>query len=177
MKRTALVLIVVLLATSAVVVAQSASQPANIGALDRYLGAWQSSAVINPCVWVPSGEQQHTIVQVSLFLNRKFLQMVSLSEHQESLSLLRYDSQKDIYQMWTYDSNGNTGYWTGVWDKTAQTMTWKYALTSIVGITGVIVDRFTSADAYNTVMIMTDSRGNLLLDVQSESVRKKPFHG
>ena len=49
-------------------------------------------------------------------------------------------------------------------------MKWRYVDFGI-GITGTMVDRFTGHGKYESKLLMKDSTGNVLLDIQSEYSR------
>lgn len=170
MKKLLPALVSVLLFAILTTVAESAEMSSEMRVLDRYLGAWESEVVIRPSQWIPKQKERRETKNVEWILDNRFQQLASRSDEHETREIHRYDKHSKMYQKWTFDSDGGTGYWTGVWSARSATMTWTL---DFGVIKGTMIDRFLDEDIYETTLIIKDSEGKLLLDVQAECLRLK----
>ena len=135
--------------------------------LDRWQGAWFSTAIIRPSAWVPEGREQTEVREVKWVLNGRFQEATTRSDSHEAREIQRVAGQG--YNRWTFDTNGGHGYWTGTWDEEAKTMTWKL---DFGAIKGTMVDSFSDPDPnYVTTLVIKDAEGEVLLDIEAEHTR------
>ena len=172
MKRLWIILTLILLATVLKTIAEPSPQSANLNALYRWIGTWKSHINVKPAAWSLQPQKLSGTSKSVPILGGHFQQTYSRTSKHETREIHRHDAKSNQYHKWIFNSNGDTSFWTGTWDKKSSTMTWKYVDFG-GGIKGSIVDRFINDGNYQSTLFLKDRTGNVLLDVETEHVRNK----
>jgi hypothetical protein len=168
MRKLLPTLMVVLFVTSSATIAESAPQSPEMEVLNRWLGTWESHIAIEPSEWLPQGMQINQTANIEWVLGGQFQQAAIRGDEHEAQEIQRYDGLTRVYQRWSFDSNGITGNWMGIWNEESETMTWSF---DIGVIKGTMVDRFLAAERYDTTVIIEDRQGKVLLNIHTEHTR------
>ncbi len=172
MKRLIIIVMVILFAVPAMAIAKPALESAEIEVLNKWLGIWKFRTTLKPAAWSLKAKELSGTSKVEWILDKKFQEVSSQSDEHETREIHRYDAPSNKYHKWTFTSDGGTSFWIGSWDEEFSTMEWVY-IDFGIGITGKIVDRFTSSVKYESTLVMKDGKGNVLLDIRTEYVRSK----
>jgi hypothetical protein len=151
------------------VTADSKKQINDEEVLDKWLGKWRYHLVSESAAWSPIPGEHSGTSSTEWILDGHFQQTSSKDDGTETREIRRYDAKTNTYHKWTFNSYGSDSFWTGGWDEESSTMTWQYVDFG-PGITGEIVDHFSSPGKYKTRLVMKDPKGNMLLDVRIEHV-------
>lgn len=151
------------------VTADSEKQLNDEEVLDKWLGMWRYHLVSESAAWSPIPGEHSGTSSTEWILDGRFQQTSSKDDGTETREIRRYDAKTNTYHKWTFNSYGSDSFWTGGWDEESSTMTWQYVDFG-PGITGEIVDHFSSPGKYKTRLVMKDPKGNMLLDVRIEHV-------
>ena len=147
------------------------SQPSADGTvLDKWLGIRKSHTILKPAAWSLKAEERSGRSTAEWILDGRFQQIASQSGEHETREIHRYEPKSEKYNKWVFDSNGGHSFWVGAWDEASSTMTWEYVDFGI-GLKGKIVNRFIGDGKYESTLVLKDSTGNVLLDIQSEHTR------
>ncbi len=172
MKRVSLTLAVLVLASANMTAAGPPSEATGGKALDEWIGTWTSQVVFKPAAWSLKARKLSGTSKAEWILNGRYQQISSRTGEYETRELQRYEPKSGKYHKWVFSSDGSNSLWIGAWDDESATMTWEYVDFG-AGLKGQIVDRFGSDAKYESTLLMTDSRGNMLLDVRSTQTRVK----
>ncbi len=172
MKRLIIIVMVILFAVPAMAIAKPALESAEIEVLNKWLGIWKFRTTLKPAAWSLKAKELSGTSKVEWILDKKFQEVSSQSDEHETREIHRYDAPSKKYHKWTFTCDGGTSFWIGSWDEEFSTMEWVY-IDFGIGITGKIVDRFTSGVKYESTLVMKDGKGNVLLDIRTEYVRSK----
>ncbi len=145
---------------------------AEIEVLNKWLGIWKFHTTLKPAAWSLKAKDLSGTSKTEWILDGHFQQISSQSGEHETREIHRYDAESNKYHKWAFNSDGGHSFWIGSWDEESSTMTWEYVDFGL-GITGKIVNRFTSNGKYESTLGMKDSTGNVLLDIRSEHTRTK----
>ena len=170
MTQVLVTLAVFVLATALTANAGPSEQSADGKVLDKWLGIWRSHTVLKPAAWSLKAEERSGRSKAEWILDGRFQQIASQSGEHETREIHRYDAKSEKYHKWIFDSNGGHSFWIGGWDEASSTMAWEYVDFGI-GLKGKIVNRFISDEKYESTLVLKDSTGNVLLDIQSEHTR------
>ena len=170
MKRLIIIVMVILFAVPAMAIAKPALESAEIEVLNKWLGIWKFRTTLKPAAWSLKAKELSGTSKVVWILDKKFQEVSSQSDEHEIREIHHYDAPSDKYHKWAFTSDGGSSFWIGSWDEESSTMEWVY-IDFGFGITGKIVDRFTSGVKYESALVMKDGKGNVLLDTRSEYVR------
>ena len=108
---------------------------------------------------------------VESILDGHFLEERISNDKWSGRILYHYNQQKDEYQFWYFNSNGDTSEWVGKWDEDSETMTWTSDLG--LGVDAKMVTRFIDADRYEFHIVAKSESGDLLLDIRADHSRMK----
>ena len=172
MRKLRVILAIVVFATLLTTTTESAAQSSEMEILNRWVGNWKYHAVLKPSAWSPGSDEQAGTRKVEWILDGQFQQTTGRSGKQETREIQCYDEKSNKYHKWSFDTNDGHSFWIGSWNEESASMTWELVNFG-VGITGMIVDRFTSEGKYQTTLVMKDSEGNFLLDIRTEHTRTK----
>ncbi len=172
MRRLMVILMVILFAAPAMTIAGPAQELSGTKVLNEWLGTWKSHTVLKPAAWSLKAKELSGTSKVVWILDKQFQEISSQSDEHETREIHRYDAPSNKYHKWTFTSDGGTSFWIGSWDEESSTMEWGY-IDFGLGITGKIVDRFTSGVKYESTLVMKDGKGNMLLDIRTEYARAK----
>lgn len=121
------VLFVVLVAASRTIHVQAADGPAKdipeLKVLSNYVGTWDVAITSRDSPFT-KGESSTTWV-----LDGRFVQQTGVLRSADGFNAIRvttlmtYDSERKMYRMWSFLSNGSTSEATGTWDEATRTMT------------------------------------------------------
>ena len=157
-------MLVVLFVVPSVVVADGPRKSEEAEILDQWLGTWKSLATVKPSGWTPTGSKHEDGQEVGWILDGHFQEV----ESREGRAIQRYDPKKRKYEKWTFDSEGNATYWTGAWSKKKKAMMWSF---DVGFVRGTMMDQFLSEDSYLTIILIKDSGGERLLDIEVKHSR------
>lgn len=172
MKRLWMMLPLILLATGLKTIAEPSPQSANLNALNRWIGIWKSHINVKSAAWSPQPHKLSGTSKSVSILGDHFQETYHRTSRHETREIHRYDAKSNQYHKWIFDSNGAASFWTGTWDETSSTMTWKYVDFG-GGKKGGIVDRFINDGNYESTFFLKDRTGNVLLDVETAHVRSR----
>ncbi len=172
MKRLIIMVMVILFAVPAVAIAKPALESAEIEVLNKWLGIWKFRTTLKSAAWSLKAKELSGTSKVVWILDKTFEEVSSQRDGHETREIHRYDAPSNKYHKWTFSSDGVTSFWIGSWDEEYSTMEWVY-IDFGIGITGKIVDRFTSGVKYESTLVMKDGKGNVLLDIRTEYVRSR----
>ena len=170
MRKLIVVAMSILCTVPAITIAEPSSESAGIEVLNKWLGTWGFQTVIKPAAWSLKAKELSGTSKIEWILRDQFQQISSQSREYETREIHRYDAKSNRYHKWTFTSDGGQSFWIGSWDEHSSTMKWEYVDFGI-GITGTIVDQFTSDEKYESELLMRDRTGNVLLDIRSEHSR------
>ena len=173
MKQVFVTLAVLVLATALKATAGPSQESADgEKVLNKWLGIWKSHTVLKPAAWSLKAQELLGTSTAEWILDGHFQQISSQNGEHETREIHRYDAESNKYHKWTFSSDGGHSFWVGVWDEASSTMTWEYVDFGF-GIKGKVVNRFISDGKYESTLVLKDSTGNVLLDIQSEHTRTK----
>ena len=172
MKQVFVTLAVLVLATALKADAGPSQQSADGKVLDKWLGVWKFHTVLKPAAWSLKAKELSGSSTAEWILDGHFQQISSQGDAHGTREIHRYDAESKQYHKWTFDSDGGHSFWIGAWDEASSTMTWEYVDFGF-GLKGKMVDRFISDGKYESTLLLKDSTGNVLLDIQSEHTRTK----
>lgn len=144
--------------------------------LKLWEGNWQSEKTVKSSLWIKKEVKEVESKKGNWILDKRFVEIISKGEKQTTKEIHSFNQHSKKFQKFTFDTHGNTSYWTGSWNDDAKIMTWHLNFDVVKGI---IVDRFSSSDnsenmdTCHTTFVMTNNDGNLLLEIDSISTRKK----
>ena len=168
MKKSLMLLPIILFASLTVTIAEPEKQSPEVKVLNRWLGSWKSEVVIKPSIWMSEGKRSTETNEVQWVFDRRMhvLMIKNQNDEQENLAIQRYNAKIKKYEMWILGPD-DSSYYLGSWNEEAATMTWKYVDFGS-GISGTIVDRFTPQGTWQQTFLMKDRNGNALLDIEVE---------
>ena len=172
MKQWWVMLALLVWATTLNATAEPSQQTVPAKVLNQWLGVWKSHTVLKPAAWSPEAKKLSGTSKAEWILDGNFQQISSQSGGHETREIHRYDKKSNKYHKWTFDSDGGNSFWIGGWNEETSTMRWANVDFGL-GIKGRIVNRFLSQGKYESTLVMKDSKGNVLLDIQSEHTRTK----
>ena len=162
-----LVLIIVCVSPSNAQYSSENTDPIKV--LSRWHGDWERVVTINKSRWIPKKTIKKGVMDTKFILNKKYQESYVKDSDSESKEINRYDEASKKYNKWIFSSDGSTSFWYGDWDESRKTMTWNYLDFSGIGISGKIIEQFKTNPQIETTVIMEDSKGNKLLDIELTS--------
>ena len=160
--------------------AESSERISEMKVLDRWVGSWTSNLVAKPSAWILGGMQRVETKKVDWILDYQFQQATirSTGDHgmpfpmgdEESREIHRYDPKSKTYQKWTFNSKGESSFWSGSWNQKTKKMTWKLEFVEGV-LKGKMEDHFLKPGKYETTLVLEDMRGTVLVDVHVRHIR------
>ena len=140
-----------------------------IEVLEAWEGSWKSNVVFKHSILFPGGLSYSQSTKCNWILKDKFQQCMYQNMKDESLNFHRYDSKRKVFEKWTFNSKGETSYWTGKWNKTTKKLKWTMIFPQ--GLKATIVDHFLTANKYETFFLIEDMQGNMLLDIHITNIK------
>ena len=150
--------------------ASSSERISEMKVLDRWVGSWTSNVVAKPSAWILVGMQRVETKKVDWILDYQFQQATIRSADEESREIHRYDPKSKTYQKWTFNSKGESSFWSGSWNHKTKKMTWKLEFVEEF-LKGTMEDHFLTPGKYETTLVLEDMRGNVLVDVHVRHIR------
>jgi Protein of unknown function (DUF1579) len=145
--------------------------PAELKVLDRMIGTWDTISLQKPAVWTPDGGHSTATVKREWILNGRFIIDTSLhSNGEESLALIGYDTQRNAYRNWWFNSEGHRGPSQGQWNERTQTLS--YVGEPQDGKTTRSSVRFADPDHEVYEIKVTDDAGKVYLDMDIIATRR-----
>jgi hypothetical protein len=151
----------------------SSAPPPEMKVLERILGTWEIEIINRVAKWTAK-ETRSTITQRrEKVLGGHFIQETGFDDQGKTVNLgmFTYDSEREAYRWWFFDSKGNTIEATGTWDENSQTFT--YTGRPGGGVTMVLTNRFPDRSTVDWTYTMKDAGGEVGLRMEGKAVRKK----
>ncbi len=149
--------------------------PAEMQVLQRRVGVWTTEMTIKPGKRVPNGAHATGEETVAWSMNRTVLiaRQKSQPGNTESMSIWTHDPKHKVYRAWYFDSHGNHPRTssTGTWDESSQTLTFRS--TDLDGGTAVSHTKLVSNDEMRWSGVWKDKGGEVVMEIDGKSVRKK----
>ena len=140
------------------------NEPINV--LSKWEGNWERKLIINKSLWIPEKIVKKGFVETQFVLHKKYQESNIDESDSETKEINRYEPVSKKYNKWVFQSNGNNSFWYGDWDESNKTMTWHFVDFSGSGIVGKMIEQFKTDQRIETTVIMEDSKGTKLLDVE-----------
>jgi Protein of unknown function (DUF1579) len=141
----------------------AADRPAELKALDIFVGTWDAVTIARPAEWTPEETRMTSVVTRQWILNERFL--LDNSEHadgQESLALFGYDPQAREYRTWWFNSEGHRNSSRGRWDSGTRTFSFEAKLEQ--GRVSRSTIRLLGPDKHEWNIRVTDATGKVFYD-------------
>lgn len=151
--------------------AQQFTETEAMNILRNWEGDWQGKAVMNKSLWIPKQIEMDGNTSSELILEGKYLEVFNENVRSETKTLIRYDKASKAFNRWEFKSDGGTSFWVGKWKKFSQKMIWSYVDFSNSGISGKITERFDSDRKIKAKVFMKDTQGNVLIEIESTSIK------
>ena len=149
-----------------------------IKVLSRWHGDWERKITMKKSLWIPEKTLKTGVIDSKFILHNKYQESYlkdfdrvtgGILRSSESKEINRYDEVSKKYNKWIFQSDGNTSFWYGDWNESRKTMTWNYLDFSGIGINGKIIEQFKTNMEIETTVVMKDSKGNKLLNIEVTS--------
>lgn len=152
---------------------QPAPKSAELKALDRFAGDWDTKTNLILAGGKPKDVKLKGSATIEWTLGDRFLQWKGSSAPGgfKDLQLITFDAGKKAYRHWYFSSEGIADESTGTWDEDARTMTWNADLDG--GKTMVNVVRFTDADTQEWKLVVKDKAGQAVTELHGKMTRRK----
>lgn len=181
--RLALVMSVILVARYGLLGPQivKAEEPAEKSAvsisknsvLQRWVGVWDMAGTLKPSKWHPNGGETTGKESTVWALKNRIIvtRVMSQPGGQKTFFISTYDSQRDAYPYWCFDSNGLLGaQWLLKWNASARTVVGR-STDSPPAWTSGCQDRFPDTNTILTRYWMRDENGKLLMETDARRDR------
>jgi hypothetical protein len=149
--------------------------PDEFAVLARRIGTWDTQATIKPGIRVPDGLKSQGVETIEWALSKKLIQGKQKQQpgNVESLSLMAYDTQSNVFRSWYFDSNGvlPRGELTGQWDEATNPLTFTGSEPDDVTFTSTL--RLVSPDRTEWQGVWRDKSGSIVMEMQGASTRRK----
>jgi hypothetical protein len=165
--------------------AEEADRPAELKALDRWVGEWEMEVSVKPAAWLPQGSRSTFKASTRWTLNGRVLQCDANGEgtagerkFKDAFTwIITYDPGARTYVSTVFWSNvpGNWGGGmraTATWDERAGTLTTR-AVDADSGVTSAGVTTWVDADTHEFVSTAKDRNGQVLMEMTGKAKRKK----
>jgi hypothetical protein len=137
-------------------------------ALNRLVGSWDYLVTSSD----PKTNQGRISSTAAWTLGDRFLQFRSRrGNNTESMSLLTYDPNRGVIRWWYFSSLGQTTGFSGVWDETTNTFTFKEQETG--PMTSISIDHFIDDDHRELKDIIKGPDGKVVLEMSYKGTRQK----
>jgi hypothetical protein len=152
------------------------AQPGNVDfkqtkewkALNRLVGSWDYLVTFSN----PKTNQGRISSTAAWTLGDRFLQFKSRRGNNiESMSLLTYDPNRGVIRWWYFSSLGQTTGFSGVWDETTNTFTFKEQETG--PMTSISIDHFIDDDHRELKDIIKGPDGKVVFEMTYKGTRQK----
>jgi hypothetical protein len=155
--------------------AQNLSKVEALNVLLKWEGSWKYNGVIEASAWVTNKIEFQGKSVNNLVLNDTYLEMVDYNNNgiNKGKNIIQYSQDSRRFFRWEFKEDGTTSFWIGEWSKSKNTMTWEFIDTSNTGITGQIIEKFKSEEKFKSNALLKDSKGNILLDIESLNQRRR----
>lgn len=151
------------------------NQPAEFSVLAQRIGTWDTQVTIKPGVRVPDGLKSQGVETIEWTLGKKLIQGKQKQQpgNVESMSLMAYDTQSNVFRSWYFDSNGTLprGELTGQWDEDTKTLTFTGSEPNEVTCTSSL--RLVSPDRAEWQGVWRDKSGSIVMEMEGTSARRK----
>jgi hypothetical protein len=153
----------------------TSNRPAAWHVLQRRVGAWNTETTVKPGKWNPGGAKTTGKESTRWVLANKFIQAEGQKKetNARSIHLMTFDEQFNVYRMWFFTSNGHfpRSPFTGQWNETAQTLTFK--ATDPEGIKVTSIMKFVDDDHMTWHGVWTKD-GEVTMEMDSKATRADP---
>ena len=139
--------------------------------LDKWVGSWRTTYKLPKSEWTPEEKTGTAVLTTSRVIGGRFVQ--EKSEHSDKTSgslIFTYDAQRKAYRGWWFSSAGYTSESSGDWDAVTKTMTWTSRQD---GNTTTTKHHFVDDDNTEWTVLVKDSNGKILFQMEGKSVRAK----
>jgi hypothetical protein len=141
--------------------------------LNKRVGTWNTVYSGKATDWTPKAFEAKGVEKIELVMHGRFIEGKVRTQpgDLEATWLATYDSGKQAYRVWYFNSQGDISEGTGKWDSKTNTMTWNSEPQP--GIVSVAQWRFLSDDTFEWDMVAKDRNDKIYLDIAGKLTRKK----
>jgi len=151
------------------------NHPAEFQVLERRIGTWETEQIIKPGIWVPDGSKSNGSETVEWTLDKKFIQSKHKQQpgNKEALSLIAFDTRSNVFRTWFFDSSGNLprSEFTGNWDESTQTLTFKSTDPEEVTVTST--QKFVGTERIEIQSVWRAKAGTILMEIEGTATLQK----
>lgn len=172
MKPVCIAVAVLSLAVNATFLSAEEEKSPELQVLDRFVGKWKETVVMNPAAWTP---ERTTVSNESMrkwILDGKMVENAGTSPNGKFLHLMTFDPKSKQYRQWYFDKynlSGTTHY--GKWDAKSESFT--FQMKDEDGNLSVDKVHFVNKDKFTWTYVAKDRSGKLLLDMEGTVERIK----
>jgi hypothetical protein len=151
--------------------AQDTVDPANV--LKRFVGTWKTKVTHKPAEWTPEEGTVEGRITIKLVLDGRFIEETgrTLDEDVEHRVLWGYDTRRQAFRSWFFDSRGISLDWTGKWNEKERKMVWEENAPD--GMKSLAEHHIIDADHYEWKSVTKDAAGKVYLDLRGKHTRIK----
>lgn len=147
--------------------ATATPRPPELAVLDRLVGRWTVETTGKPAEATAKQARTIGVVTTNWVLGNHFVQ----EEGTDHRVLFAYDSQKLVYRLWYFNSDGNASEMAGRWDEGSQTLSAESD--SANGISTSCTIRFLNNEAHEWEVRVKDKCDRLLSQSEGKCTRRK----
>jgi hypothetical protein len=165
--------------------AEESDRPAELKALDRWVGEWEMEVSVKPTAWLPQGSRSTFKANTRWTLNGRVLRCdadgdgaAGERKYKDAFMwIITYDPRAKTYVSTVFWSNV-PGEWgggmraTATWDERAGTLTTR-GFDADSGVSSTGVTTWIDAETHEFVSTATDRAGKVLMEMTGKARRKK----
>jgi hypothetical protein len=141
--------------------------------LKRFVGDWKTEITIKAAEWNPEERTVRGEIAIKPILRNRFIEETgtSLGDETDHRVLWGYDTGRQVFRCWFFDSNGAAIDWSGKWNERTKTIVSEASLEG--GIKAYSEHHFVDANNYEWKTVAKDAAGKVYLDMQGKHTRVK----
>lgn len=146
--------------------------PSAVKQLQPLVGEWRSEYIQQPSAASPQGNRRVAAMSGAWILDGRFFRGHSTLADYETIWIIGYDTDKQIYRYVRFDNRGDVEEHTGLWKDDTRTFEWNL-VNGDPRIKKNTVMRLIGNNTIQSHIVSEDTNGHVLLDLTIRSTRKK----
>ena len=148
---------------------ERSSKPPELKVLGKLVGTWTDEGVNKVAVWTPEEVRFKTTSSMNWILDGKCVWQAK----PDAIFIYTFSEDERAYKFWHFNASGYVHEWTGEWDESTQTLTWKSNLDGNQIVSSVLTQVFQDDDSGEWSAIATDKQGKVYHHVVGKSTRSR----
>lgn len=149
---------------------ERSSHPPELEVLEKLVGTWTENGINKVAVWTPEEVRfpETTSNRIWILDGKCVLQVKP-----DAVLLYMFSESENVYKFWHFNASGYVHEFTGEWDESTQTFTWKSDLDGHRTVSSILKLDVSDDNSHEWSGIATDEQGKVYHHVEGTSKRNK----